>query len=269
MTKALDDISKNHRKTILKMIQECRRGHIGSAFSLVEIMRVLYDDVLRFNAQDPLWCDRDRLVLSKGHGCLALYLQLVEKGFVEEAELWKISALDAKFGGHPEFGLAPGVEASTGSLGHGLPMAVGMALAGKMDKKDYRVFAIIGDGESNEGSVWESAMVAAKHQLANLTIIVDYNKFQCYSYSKEILNLEPFVDKWQSFGCSVQEVDGHDVALLQERFKVLPYASNKPSVLICHTTKGKGIAELENNPAWHHKTRLPEEEIDKLMEALS
>ncbi len=264
----LDKRSLGLRKTIVKILERSGRGHVGSAFSLVEILRVLYDDVLRYDSKNPAWPNRDRCILSKGHGCLALYVLLAEKGFFPESELWKCAKRDSILGGHPEYKKVPGVEASTGSLGHGLSIGVGMALNAKHEKADHRVVVIIGDGESNEGSIWEAAMCAGKHKLDNLTAIIDYNKQQSYSSTFEVQNLEPFADKWESFGFAVEKVDGHNVGALRSMLSDVPFEPEKPSAVICHTVKGKGISFVERNLTWHHKSRLKDEEIRALYMAL-
>jgi len=264
----LDERSKHLRRVIVRVLHQARRGHVGAAYSLIEILRVLYDDVLRFNPQNPRWKDRDRCILSKGHGCLALYAILADKGFFPDSELDKFCAADGILGGHPDAGKVPGVEASTGALGHGLPIGLGMALHLRLAKSDARVFVVLGDGECNEGSVWEAAMCAGKHRLTNLTAIVDYNKHQSYSSTKEVQDLEPFADKWRSFGFAVREVDGHDVAALRDTFQAAPFAGDKPSAIICHTVKGKGVRFAENNMKWHHKNKVTDPEIDALLAAI-
>lgn len=265
----MDQRSRELRKTIVQTIaSSSKRGHIGAAFSVVEILRVLYDDVLRYDANNPQWAKRDRCILSKGHGCLALYAILADKGFIPRSELEKFCKPDGILGGHPEHGKVPGVEASTGSLGHGLSIGLGMALAGRHDRSDHRVFVILGDGESNEGSVWEAALSAGKHKLANLVVLVDYNKQQSYSTTQEVQDLEPFADKWRAFGFETREVDGHDVAALRSTLKALPFASNKPSALICHTIKGKGVSFTERNLAWHHKNKVTDDEVRALLKEL-
>ncbi len=265
----LDKRSKDIRKTVIRMVESGRRGHIGSAFSLVEILRVLYDDVMRYDAKKPKWADRDRFILSKGHGCLSLYTILAEKGFFPESELWKFCKPDGILGGHPEYGKVPGIEASTGSLGHGLAMAIGFALNAKLEKAKHRVFVVVSDGECNEGSLWEAALYASKHQLSNLNVFVDYNKHTSYGSTAQVLELEPFAEKWKSFGFSVQEVDGHSVNELQNVSKKLPFESDKPSLVICHTVKGKGISFAENNMEWHHKSKISDDEIKQLMNELA
>jgi transketolase len=267
-TTPIDGRSRKLRETIVKAIKAGNRGHVGSSFSLVEMVRVLYDDVLRYDAKNPRWPDRDRFILSKGHGCLALYALLADKGFFPESELWKFCKADGILGGHPEYGKVPGVEASTGSLGHGLSIGVGMALNARFEKSGNRIFVIVSDGESNEGSVWEAALCAAKHQLSNLVVLVDYNKQQSYGTTYEVLDLDPLADKWRAFGWAVEEVDGHDVTELRAALHRTPFDSGRPSILICHTIKGKGIGFVENNLSWHHKTRISDEEMQALMEAL-
>jgi transketolase len=263
----MDSRSKQLRQTIVRILKSSRRGHVGAAFSLVEILRVLYDDILRYDPKNPRLADRDRCILSKGHGCLALYTLLAEKGFFPESELWKFCAADGILGGHPEHRI-PGVEASTGSLGHGLSIGVGMALNGRYEKSDYRTFVIIGDGESNEGSVWEAALCAGKHKLDKLTVIVDYNKHQSYSTTREVQDMEPFADKWRAFGFAAKEIDGHDVKALKDTFNELPLEAGKPSAIICHTVKGKGVSFVENNLNWHHKNKVTDGEIESLLQEL-
>ena len=263
----LDARSIDLRRTIVRMLEASRRGHLVSALSLVEVLRVLYDDVLRFDPKNPKWSDRDRCVLSKGHGCMALYVILAEKGFFPRSELWKFCQSDGILGGHPEVKV-PGVEASTGSLGHGLSIGIGFALNARYEKADYRTFVVIGDGEANEGSVWEAAMCASKHRLSNLTVIVDYNKQQSYSSTFEVQDLEPFADKWKAFGFAVTEIDGHSVDELRSVLCNQPLEPDKPSVIICHTVKGKGIKFLENNLHWHHKSGITDEEIQSLLAAI-
>lgn len=244
------------------------RGHAGSSFSLVEILRALYEDFLHVNSLRPDDPNRDRCILSKGHGCLALYAILAEKGFFSADLLKTFCKPDSPLGGHPERGKLPGIEASTGSLGHGLSIGVGMALRARIDKLDYRVVVVLGDGESNEGSVWEAAMSAAKHGLENLICLVDYNKQQSYSTTAEVLDLEPLADKWKAFGFGVEEANGHDVGSLRALLNACPISAGKPSMIICHTVKGKGVPLVEANLQWHHKNKLSDQEIETLVTAL-
>ena len=264
----LDERSLALRRLAVTGLEGGRRGHLGSAFSLIEILRVLYEDILRLNPAYPNWELRDRCILSKGHGCLALYAVLVDRGFFGKEELRRFCHRDGILGGHPEASKIPGVEASTGALGHGLSLGLGMALAARIRRRVSRVFVVMGDGEINEGSVWEAAMCAAKHGLSKLTAIIDYNKHQSYGPTSEVQELEPLADKWRSFGFAVDEVDGHDVAQLGHAFRALPFHPNRPSVVICHTVKGKGVDFAENNMAWHHKSKLTADEIGALYAAL-
>jgi len=249
------------------MLETNGRGHAGSAFSLVEIIRVLYDDILQFDAKNPGWPERDRFILSKGQGCLALYVLLADKGFFPEEELWRCAKQDGLLGGHPEV-FVPGVEASTGSLGHGLSIGIGFALNAKYEKSSHRTFVVIGDGESNEGSIWEAALCAGKHRLDNLVTIVDYNKYQSYGTTLEVQDLEPIVAKWEAFGFAVAEVDGHNVQELRSVLSKIPLMKGKPTAVICHTVKGKGVDFMENNMSWHHKNRVTDDEIISLLAAL-
>jgi len=255
----LDERSKYLRRQIIRALKGGGRGHVGSSFSLVEIMRVLYDDVLR---------PEDVCILSKGHGCLAQYVMLVEKGLVDAKELDRFCREDGLLGGHPEHHI-PGIAVSTGSLGHGLSLGTGFALA----NRNARVFVICGDGEINEGSIWEAALCAGKHKLSNLTVIVDYNKRQSYGTVASVQPLEPLDRKWDSFGWFVNGCDGHDVSQLRSMLGELKVESDmtmsrRPRALICHTVKGKGIPEIENHPLWHHKDVFTPEDAVRLEAAL-
>ena len=263
----LDQRSKSLRRDILYVLEQARRGHLGAAFSLIEILRVLYDDVLHVDPANPSWPERDRFILSKGHGCLGLYVLLAEKGFFPPEELPRFCSFGALLGGHPESKI-PGVETSTGSLGHGLSVGVGCALAARLDGKSWRTFVLVGDGESNEGSIWEAALGASKHRLSSLTVLVDYNRFQSYGPSAEIQDLEPLADKWRAFGFGVREVDGHDVEELRTVLAALPVDADRPTAIVCHTVKGKGIRSTENNPSWHHKSRIDAAEMQALLAEL-
>ena len=234
----------------------------------MEILRVLYDDVMRYDPNNPRWPSRDRCILSKGHGCLALYVLLADKGFFPEAELWNFCKSDSILGGHPEYGKVPGVEASTGSLGHGLSIGIGFALNARYEKADYRTFVVVSDGECDEGSLWEAALCASKHKLSNLTVLVDYNKQQSYSTTYEVLDLEPFADKWRAFGFAVDELDGHDIEELRGACRSSPCTRTNPVLIICHTIKGKGVSFMENNLHWHHKNNPTDDEIQALLAEL-
>ena len=264
----LDEHSKFLRQLVLEMVKVGRRGHIGSAMSLIEIIRVIYDSFLQFRPEEPNWPERDRFILSKGHGCLALYAVLAEKGFFDKSELRKFCMPKSILGGHPERDKVPGVEASTGALGHGLPIGVGMALAAKIRKRSHRVLVVTGDGEINEGSVWEAALSAAKHNLSNLIVFVDHNKQQSYGPVSEVLEMAPLLEKWSSFGFTVSQVDGHNIHSLEKLMDELPLSKNSPTAIICHTIKGRGIPIAENNPAWHHKSGLSDDDIDYMRDCL-
>lgn len=240
---------------------------MASAFSVMEILRVLYDDIMNFAPDNPKSSSRDRFILSKGQGCMAQYVMLADKGFFEEEELWQFCKSDGLLGGHPETRI-PGVEASTGALGHGMSIGIGFALNARHENSGARTFVVIGDGESNEGSIWEAAMCAGKHKLRDFTVIVDYNKYMSYGSIFEIQNMEPFADKWRAFGFGVVEANGHDVDQLKSTFAELPIHQDKPNVIICHTVKGKGVDFTENNMEWHHKNRVSPEEIKALYAAL-
>ena len=267
-TPPLDERSKYLRRLVVRALAGGERGHVGSSMSLVEIMRVLYDNVLRYRANEPKWTGRDRMILSKGHGCIALYVLLADKGFIPLETLDTFCRRDSILGGHPEASKVPGVEASTGALGHGLSVGVGMALAARAHKRDSRVFVVMGDGEINEGSVWEAAMCAGKHGLSNLVAMVDYNKIQSAGPTREIQDLEPMLDKWRAFNFATIDVHGHDVEALRAVLRRVPLSADRPTAIICHTVKGKGISFAENDPNWHHKNKVPAEMVAELYAAL-
>ncbi len=265
---ALDARSIHLRRLVISALEGGGRGHIGSTLSLIEILRVLYDDILKFDPDNPDWDLRDRCVLSKGHGCLALYALLADKGFFPVELLKTFCHSNSILGGHPEYGKVPGVEFSTGALGHGFPASIGMALAARMKGRANKVFVIMGDGEINEGSVWEGALSAGKHGLDNLTVMIDYNKLQSYGPVDYVQPLEPLADKWRSFGFGTSEVDGHDIDALLGALTAQPIKPGKPSVIICHTIKGRGIAHAEGRAEWHHKSRLGADDIDAMLTAV-
>jgi transketolase len=255
----LDERSRHLRRLAIGAIRSAGI-HFGATMSLIEILRVLYDEVLRIDPANPTAPDRDRCILSKGHGVLALYAVLADKGFFPPAEISSFCAVDSRLPGHPEKGRLPGIEASTGALGHGLSIGLGMALAARIQRRSSRVFVVMGDGEINEGSVWEAAMSAAKHGLDNLVAVIDYNKLQSYGPIERVQPLEPLADKWRAFGFAVAEADGHDVAELGRVFAHLPLQGGKPSLVIAHTVKGKGVSIAEGVADWHHKRKLTETE---------
>ena len=263
----LDSRSKYLRKLVLECLFGGDRGHMGSAMSLIEILRVLYDKILKYNSKQPLSPNRDRLILSKGHGCLALYAILSDKDFFSKKKLKSSSRFNSILGGHPEFDKVPGVEASTGALGHGSPIGLGIALGAKIEKKNFHTYVIVGDGEINEGSFWEASMIASKHKLSNYHIIIDYNKIQSYGQTKNVMQLEPLKEKLSSFGYKVDQVNGHDIRQLIKYFKKIKI-NKRPSALICHTIKGKGFYFAEQNPFWHHKNFFTDEEKLNLLRCL-
>lgn len=265
---ALDDRSVYLRQLVLRTLDGGGRGHVGSTLSLIEIMRVLYDDILSTDPQRPKWEKRDRCILSKGHGCIAQYAVMADKGYFDLSHLDTFCRFDSILGGHPDANKIPGIEACTGALGHGLSVGLGFALAARMKKHKTRTFVVMGDGEINEGSVWEAAMCIGKHKLDNLIAMIDYNKIQSAGLTSEIQDLEPLADKWRAFGFAVEEVNGHDVSALREVLNRLPLAKGKPTAIICHTVKGKGIHFAEHDPNWHHKAKLPKETLQEMYAAL-
>ena len=265
----LDKRSLYLRKLVIRAFEGGSRGHLGSSMSLIEILRVLYDTYLKYKTNMPNWEDRDRFILSKGHGCLAQYALLADKGFIKLNDLDYFCHLDGILGGHPENSKIPGVEASTGALGHGLSIGVGMAIAAKINKKEHKIIIVTGDGEINEGSIWEAAMSASQNKLDNLIWIIDYNKLQSYGETREILNLEPLGDKLTSFGFKISEVDGHNVEMIEKALTNTSFNINQPSAIICHTIKGKGFPFAEHNPNWHHKAKLSFDEIQKMKQCLN
>lgn len=256
---ALQAHSQHIRRNVLEIAARVKSSHIGGSFSVADILTALYFKVLRINPKNPNDANRDRLIFSKGHCALALYATLAERGFVRESVLGDFFADGKLLTGHPTRNCIPGVEASTGSLGHGLSVAAGIAYAARMDKKKYRAYAVLSDGECDEGSTWEAAMSAAHHKLDNIVAIIDYNRLQGFGRTDEVLTLEPLAEKWKSFGWAVKEVDGHDFTELLDAFKKAPFIKGKPSVVIAHTVKGKGVSFMENSLDWHYKYPQGEE----------
>ena len=251
-------LARKIRVQTARMIHRAKSAHLGSAYSMVELLAVLYGRILRIDPKRPEAAERDRFVLSKGHACAALYAVLAEGGFFPEEWLEDFYRDGARLAGHATHAGVPGVEVSTGSLGHGLPIACGMALAGKRDGCGYRVFAMLSDGECDEGSTWEAILFAGHHKLDNLIAIVDYNKIQSLGSVKEVLDLDPLADKWRAFGWAVREIDGHDIAQIEQSLGAVPFEANRPSCIVAHTVKGKGVSFMENELLWHY--RAPDEE---------
>ena len=243
--------SIEYRKKIITYIYGANAGHTGGSLSCVDILNVLYNHVLDVNPGNFSSPDRDRYIQSKGHTVEALYVVLADKGFFPEEDLKTLCSYKSHYIGHPTKKVN-GIEQNTGALGHGLPIAVGNAIAAKMDEKKFRVFTLLGDGELPEGSNWEAALTAAHYKLDNLCAILDYNKLQISGTTAEVCNTEPIDAKFESFGWSVQHVDGHDINALIKIFDGLPFEKDKPSLVIAHTTKGKGVSFMENQVRWHH-----------------
>lgn len=261
--------SIDYRRTILEIIKQGGAGHTAGSLSCVDILNVLYNHVMNVspaNFTDP---DRDRYIQSKGHSVEALYTVLADVGFYPRAELDTLNQFGSHFIGHPTRKI-PGIEQNTGALGHGLSLAVGTALAGKMDHRDYRVFTLLGDGELAEGSSWEASMTAAHYKLDNLVVMVDRNTLQITGRTEEVTALEPLDDKFQAFGYAVRHVDGNDIAALVDIFAQVPFEPGKPNLILAHTIKGKGISFMEDTVKWHHKVPNDDEyakALDELAQA--
>mgnify|MGYP006280711557 CR=1 FL=1 len=262
---SLEKLANRIRKHVIEMTHRGNSSHVGTSFSMVELLVVLYEDILNIRPSDPKWEDRDRFILSKGHGCAALYAVLAEKGYfpLEWLETYYLDG--SPLPGHATSSV-PGVEVSTGSLGHGLSIANGMALTSKRDRAEWRVFTVLSDGECDEGSIWEAALFAGNHALDNLTVIVDYNKIQALGHTEDVLDLEPLSDKWKSFGWEVREIDGHNLLEVQETLESVPFISGKPNCIIAHTIKGKGVSFMEDELLWHYRSPQGTEYEDALNE---
>jgi len=244
-------IAKKLRRHIITMTGKAGSGHPGGSLSAVEILTTLYFKVLRHKPLDPQWPDRDRFILSKGHAAPLLYATLAECGYFPVTELLTLRQMDSCLQGHTDCTITPGVEMSAGALGQGLSFALGTALAGRLNKQDYRVYVLLGDGECDEGQVWEAAMACAHFKVDNLVAIVDNNGQQIDGWNRDVMNLEPFPAKWQAFGWQVIEVDGHSLPQLTQAFSKAKQVKGQPTVIIAHTIKGKGVSFMENNPDFH------------------
>ena len=251
-------LAKKVRLDVLEMLSKTKSSHIGSCYSIVDILSVLYDCILDVDKTNFYEMERDRFILSKGHATAALYSVLARKNFFPLDWLEEYNFNGAKLLGHCTKKGVPGVEFSTGSLGHGLSVGLGIAKAMKMDNLANNVYVLVGDGECNEGSIWEAALLAPQLKLDNLCLIVDYNKIQSFGFVSEVIELEPFADKWLSFGWEVYEIDGHNHQQLMETFNK-PKQAFKPRVIIAHTIKGKGVSYMENNLKWHYSSPNSEE----------
>jgi transketolase len=264
MTAKTLDLATQIRINVLRMVHKANASHVGSCFSIADILAVLYGKHLSLNLNDPKWPDRDRFILSKGHSCAAVYAALALIGYIPLKQLETYGEDGSELMAHISHKI-PGVDFSTGSLGHGLPFAVGKALAAQKQGCKWRVIALLSDGEMDEGSNWEALMFAAHHKLDNLVAIIDYNKLQSLTTVAQTLGLEPLGAKLQAFGWSVQQVDGHEHEQLNTALSSLPWKTGKPSVLIAHTTKGKGVSFMENQVEWHYKSP----NIEQLAQALA
>jgi len=256
--KDLHRLSVTLRQRLLQIIYHAGGGHTGGSLSSVDILIALYFHVMRYRPEDPLWPGRDRFVLSKGHSVEGYYCVLAEAGYFPREELDTYGKFNSRLFGHPTM-KTPGVEVPTGALGHGLSVGVGMAIAGKRDGAAYRVYVLMGDGEQAEGSIWEAAMAASHYRLGNLIGIIDYNNLQISGNLDTVMRVAPFAERWTSFGWKVHDVEGNNLDRLMEVFDRLPGDTERPNLVIAHTTKGKGVSFMENNPAWHHRVPTPDE----------
>ena len=259
-------LARKLRSHSLRMISRAKTSHIGSCLSVADILAVLYGRILRVDPKRPAWPSRDRLIVSKGHAAAIVYAAVAEAGFMPVERLAEFARNGGQLYGHVTHGGVPGIEMSSGSLGHGLPVGTGMALTGKRAGEPWRVFVVMSDGELDEGSNWEAMLFACHHQLDNLTIIIDYNKIQSLDWVDKTLRLEPLADKFRAFGWSVREVDGHDVKELSSTLGTLPLEGGKPNAIIAHTVKGKGVSWMEGKVLWHYKQPTPDELVTALAE---
>lgn len=257
--------SIGYRKKILQYIYGANAGHTGGSLSCVDILSVLYNCILNFSPENSKSVDRDRYIQSKGHSVEALYVVLADQGFFPESDLETLCGYNSHFIGHPTRKVH-GIEQNTGALGHGLSLSVGTALAGKMDKLDYKVFTLLGDGELTEGSNWEAALSAAQYKLDNLCAIIDYNKLQITGLTAEVCNTDPIDKKFEAFGWTVRHVEGHDFTGMKKTFAEVPFTPGKPSLVIAHTIKGKGVSFMENAVKWHHGVPNDEQYIQAMQE---
>jgi transketolase len=269
----LDAIARACRVQIVRMLAHAGSGHPGGSLSVIDLLVAIAFGRLRHDPRRPDWPDRDRIVLSKGHAVPALYAVMARAGYFSEAQLITLRKLGSPLQGHPDRVALPGIEAATGSLGQGLSVACGLALGLKLASSPARVYCILGDGEVQEGQVWEAAMTAPKlgqpdHPLDNLTVIVDYNKIQLDDFVAKICDLEPLVAKWQDFGWPVIEIDGHDLTQIDKALDQAEATRGRPTLIVAHTVKGKGVSFMENNPEWHGKSPKPEEAVAAIREIL-
>ena len=255
----LQAIAKQIRREIVEMITHAKSGHPGGSLSAVEILVTLFFDVMRHDPQNPKWPDRDRFILSKGHAAPVLYSVFAECGYTPKDQLNSLRKMGSIYQGHPDVRFIPALEASTGSLGEGLSIGIGMALAAKLDKRPTRVYVVLGDGEIQEGQIWEAAKFGGDKDVDNLVAIVDYNHIQLDGFVNDIMPLDPLPDKWRAFGWDTIDLDGHDIPALQAAFAEAAATKGKPTAIIAHTIKGKGVSFMENDVAWHGVAPKPEQ----------
>jgi transketolase len=258
--------AKEMRRLIIEMLAESGSGHPGGSLSVTDVLAVLYFYKMNYNAKDPQWKDRDKLVLSKGHAAPALYAALMLAGFISPELKLSLRKCESCLQGHPDMHMVPGVEISTGSLGQGLSVAVGIALANRLDKKTSKVYCIIGDGESQEGQIWEAAMSAAHHKLDNLVVIMDRNHLQIDGNTEQVKSIEPVADKWKAFGFEVIAIDGHNYAEIIEAVDKADSNKGKPTFILADTVKGKGVSFMENKVGFHGVAPTKDEEKKALGE---
>jgi transketolase len=265
----LKNLARDLRVDIIRMIEAAGNGHPGGSLSIIDILTVLYWKFLKHDPKKPDWDGRDRFILSKGHACPALYAVMAHRGYFPKEELMTLRKLGSPLQGHPDRLRLPGIEFSTGSLGQGLSVGLGMAIAAKMDKKDWRTYVVLGDGEMQEGQNWEAFMAAPKFKLDNLIAIVDHNNGQIDGPVDQVMNIEPLADKLRSFNWEVQTIDGHDLAAIEAAFTKAHIGAGKPHAIIAKTVKGKGVSFMENNIAWHGNAPKKEEADKAVKEILN
>ena len=251
MESSYENLAKKIKEHILKISHRARSPHVGSSLSIADILAVLYGGILHVDPKQPEWSERDRFILSKGHACTALYAVLAERGFLPKSWLEMYKDDGSYLPRHATHNI-PGIEASTGSLGHGLSIGCGMALAAKSAGHNYRVFVLLSDGECDEGATWEAALFASHRRLDNLVAIIDYNKLQAFGKVKEVLNLDPLLEKWKAFGWEGKEIDGHDLRQVEDALIHIPLSYRQPTCIVAHTIKGKGVSFMENRLEWHY-----------------
>ncbi len=262
----LKQMAATIRCDIIEMICTAAAGHPGGSLSAADVVTALYFRMMRVDPKKPDWPDRDRFILSKGHACPVWYAALAERGYFDKSHLGTLRRLNSILQGHPDMNKTPGIDMTTGSLGHGFPAGLGMALSSKLQQKEFHVWVIIGDGESQEGSIWEAAMSAPKWKLDNLTVIMDCNNLQNDNYVDQTIPIEPIADKWRAFNWNVMEIDGHDMAAVVEALETAKAHKNEPTIIIARTIKGKGVSYMENMCEWHGKAPSQEQAEEALNE---